>query len=205
MIKKISKTITSINQVKGTIPVLVLAGHAHTHRRPNLMQSYKLAEPWTDYIARNIAEITGAHAIILDAEVDYDPNLHQLENNPFKQVVVDVFKNNEIKYVFDLHGLNDKHQFDVGAFYVNRYYKSKQLCYGIADKLNDGKLNNLLVQVFKFQDDYFNNGKQETLTKFVVEKYKVSGVQLEIARYIREDEILRRAFIKGLSSFIINL
>jgi len=196
---------SEIKVIKGKIPVLLLAGHAHTHRRPNLMQSYKLAEPWTDYLAQNVASSTGAHALILETEVDYDPNLHKLEKNPFKQAIVELFKNNEIKYVFDLHGLNDKHQFDIGAFYLSHYYKSKQLCYGIADELNNGKLNDLLVNIFKFKDDYFHNGNQETLTKFVVEKYKVSGVQLEIARYIREDEILRNALIKGLSSFIINL
>jgi hypothetical protein len=205
MVKKSKKTIEQIKIIEGKIPVLILAGHAHTHRRPNLMGNYKLAEPWTDYIARNVAKSSGAHAIYLNTEVDYDPNVHSIEENPFKQAVAEFCSNHKVDYIFDLHGLNDKHQFDIGVFYGNRYAKSKQLAFDLADELNGGKLKDLLAQVFNFSDDYFDNGEQKTLTQFVVEKYKASGVQVEIARYIREDEMLRNALIEGMSRFIISL
>ena len=192
--------LAEIQQVPGTIPVLLLAGHAHLHKRPSLMGTYKLAEPWTDYIVRNIAEVTGAHALYTTMDLDYDPNFHTIDRNPFLQAADELVTSHKIKYVFDFHGLSDKYSYDIGVYYLSRFTKSKYISFRIADALNNGHLAELLVQLFNFKQN-----KQVTLTENLVKKYKLAGVQIEIARYIREDEVMREALIKEFSEFVLEL
>jgi hypothetical protein len=46
-----------------------------------------------------------------------------------------------------------------------------------------------------------DNG-QETLGEYVATKLRVPSVQIEISRYIRDDEQLRESFIKNLSTLV---
>jgi hypothetical protein len=183
--------------IKGTIPVLVSAPHVYCHRRPSLTLSYKLGEPWTDNIVEEICANTGAWGILHCCETDYDPNYQKLKKNPYKQEIANIIEREKIKKFVDIHGLSDEHEYDVGIYFPERYINSIRLSEGINKALNKGGLKGVNCCMFKFEDD-----KQETLGEFVACKLKVPSIQVEVARYIREKDGLRNAFIENMSSYL---
>jgi N-acetylmuramoyl-L-alanine amidase len=183
--------------IKGTTPVLITAPHVFKHHRLSLDKYWKVGEPWTDYIASEIAKQTDSFALISNTELNYDPNFDIETDNPFKKEIHRIVDKYRIKYVIDIHGLSDKHPYDFGIFYKNRFRRSKQLAYDLASILNSGKLKNSLVQILNFYDN-----SQETIGEFVVANLRIPAIQLEIARYIREDEDLRNAVVSSIVKLI---
>lgn len=199
----IEATLTDINPaveyIAGTTNVLFTAPHSKNHKRPNLMGTYKHEEPYTDEIVRALCESTGAHGIVLSKTVDFDPNWHKVEKNPFKETARQLVESG-VEYVFDIHGLSDQHSYDLAIYYMSRFRKSKKIGYELANALNQGELKGVLFQMFNFADD-----QQETITEYLLSNYKIAGLQLELARYIREDELLQREFVRLFSEFVKSL
>lgn len=187
----------SFKVIEGTNPVLLSAPHAFSHRRPSLTLSYKLAEPWTDEIVKEICMNTGCWGIFLTDECDFDPNYHPLKSNPYKQELVNIIKENKILKFLDIHGLNNENEFDVGVFYPSRFLKSINLSREICDSIDRGPLKGISTCVFRF-----NSNDHETLGEFVASRLRVPSIQIEIAKYIREKDILRNSFIENLSEYL---
>ncbi len=186
--------------IKGKQPILLSAPHVFAHRRPSLAGLYKQGEPFTDEVVRSICEKTNTHGIFVTDEMSYDPNYYEIKKNRYKKKVGDLINKEKIRYFFDIHGLSDEHAYDFGIYYLNRYTKSKKLAYALAEALNKGGLRNCLPQVLNL-----NEGKAESLSKFITSELRVPSLQIEISRYIREDEILRGAFVKNFSEFLPTL
>lgn len=186
--------------IDGQLPILLSAPHTYPHRRPNLSGVYKGREEWLDVIIQSVCSKSAVHGIYVTNDIDYDPNFSPLENNEYKSEVASLIKNKKIKYFIDIHGLNDMHEYDFGLLYANRYLKSKNLAYTLANGLNSGGLRGSSMQVHNLVDGY-----GETLSHFVSSKLKVASVQVEIAKYIRDDAILRSEFIENLLSTIAKL
>lgn len=186
--------------IKGKEPILLSAPHVFAHRRPSLSGLYKQGEPFTDEIVKNICEKTNAHGIYVTQEMSYDPNYYEVKKNKYKKKVRDLIKEEKIKYFFDIHGLSDEYAYDFGIFYLNRYTKSKKLAYALAEALNKEELRNCLPQILNL-----NEGKAESLTEFTTSELRMPSLQIEVSRYIREDEILRESFVKNFSDFLPTL
>lgn len=105
--------VKDIKVIKGSIPILLSAPHTHEHRRPSITLSYKVGEPYTDDIVREICMNTGAWGVILEDGVEYDPNYHKVEENPYKKLIADIITNEKIEKVLDFHGLSDEHEYDL--------------------------------------------------------------------------------------------
>jgi hypothetical protein len=183
--------------IKGTVPVLLSAPHIYSHRRPSLTLSYKWGEKFTDRIVEEICANTGAWGVIQTQETSFDPNYHKLDENPYKQVVTDIVQNDGIKKFIDIHGLNDECQYDLGIYYQSKFFNSISLANDVVDAVDKGRLKGLTACILRFKED-----TQEELGEYVASKLRVPSVQLEIARYIREDEGLRNAFIENISDFV---
>ncbi len=175
--------------IDGKIPVLLSAPNVFSHKRPRLGGLYKQGEFWTDYLVRNICAISGAYGIVSINELDYDPNYYSVEKNEYKKKIKELVKKKKIKYVIDIHGLSDEHTYDFGIYYVNLYNRSKK-----------GPLRHCLIQMLNFRKD-----DQETISEFATTKLKLVALQIEIARYIRENDRLREAIVKNISEFIATL
>lgn len=195
-----SRKKTGVEIINGKKPILFSAPHVFSHRRPSLASLYKQGEPWTDYIVRSICEEVGCYGVFSTAEIDHDPNYYKLERNEYKKEVNSLIKNKKIKYFFDIHGLSDEHPYDFGIYYLNRYNKSKNLGYDLAKSLNKGSLRNCLVQILNIK-----KGKGESLTEFTTSKLRIASLQVEISRYIREDDILRESLISNFRDFLLTL
>ncbi len=191
---------TEIETIAGNNSILFSAPHVFAHRRPSLSSLYKQGEPWTDYIVRNICNESNSSGILSAREISYDPNYYKINKNVYKKTVKDLIKEEKIKYFFDIHGLSDDHTYDFGIYYLNRYNNSKDLAYELAKSLNKGSLRNCLVQILNIKKN-----KAESLTEFTTSKLKVPSLQIEVSRYIREDDILRESLIKNFSEFLLTL
>lgn len=183
--------------IKGSNPILLSAPHTFSHRRPSLTLSYKLAEPWTDDIVREICANTGAWGIVLVDETDSDPNYYPLKSNEYKKEVVNIVKDGKIKKFLDIHGLNDEHEYDMGIFYPSKFFNSIQLAESVSKGISRGNLRGVSTCVLRFED-----GERESLGEFVASKLRVPSIQIEIARYIREKQLLRNSFIENMSNLL---
>lgn len=187
----------NIKIIKGKIPVLVSAPHAHSHRRPSLTLSHKIGEGYTDKMVTNICEGTGAWGMYIVGETDYDPNYHKLEDNPYKDEVTRLIKENDIKKFIDLHGLSSEYDYDLGIYYPSKFSNSIKLAKEIVDCVDKKKMRGINHCVLRFEDL-----DRETLGEYVASQLRVPSVQLEIARYIREKDELRNSLIENLSEYL---
>lgn len=185
---------------KGKNKVFISAPHVFSHKRPSMTGVYKYAEPWTDYIARAVADESSSSVIYTVQELNYDPNYHSLDKNEYKAEVAKFIKKEQITHFFDLHGLSDKHQYDFGVFYPLRYSKSKNLAYDFAESINSGVLHDSIIHILNCIDN-----DQETLCEFVAQTLKVPSLQIEISQSIRHDDHLREGLIGNIAKFINNL
>lgn len=184
--------------IKGNSPFVISAPHVHTHKRPTLTGVFKLGEPYTDTICQSIGKETDSTRIFLVKSIEYDPNYFNVKKNPYKCEIVKIFKEGKRKKLFlDLHGLSDEYCYDIGIYYLSHFGKSKKIARELRNALDKGELKGMNIHIFRFLDD-----DQETLCEFVASKLKVPALQLEIARYIREDDILRNELINNISSFL---
>lgn len=186
--------ITHFEIIEGKKPVLLSAPHAYIHKRPNLSMVYRQGERYTDNIVRNICELTGTWGIILTEDVEYDPNFYKEKNNPYKQAIRKIVRENKIEQFIDIHGLSLDKYYDIAIYYPNRFTKSKDFADLVKDGMGKGSLYGTSVSLLKFYND-----SQEALCEFLAQRMRVPAIQMEIARYIREDKKLRNSFIENLS------
>ncbi len=183
--------------IEGKKPVLLSAPHAFLHKRPKLSGAYRQGERFTDDIVKDVCTLTGAWGIVLSASIDYDPNYHTIKRNEYKRVVQKLCKENKINQFIDIHGMADGSDFDLGVFYPTRFMKSKSFADIVREEIGKGELYGINSALFRFRDD-----NEETLGEFVAGKMRIPSIQIEISRYIREDEVLRESFVKNLSDII---
>ncbi|HAM96191.1 MAG: hypothetical protein US14_C0018G0004 [candidate division WS6 bacterium GW2011_WS6_36_26] len=183
--------------IEGKVPVLISAPHARSHRRPTLLGKYKLGEPYTETIVKEVSQRVGSFGIYLSDECNYDPNYHKERKNEYKQAVKEIITKNKVERFIDIHGLRDNQSYDIALYYPTKFRKSLELAYEIEDALNHGLLNGISIRIFRFLD----NG-QETLGEYVAAKLRIPSVQIEVSRYIRDDDRLREAFISNFSTLV---
>ena len=181
---------------------LIVAPHSAIHRRPSLSATFRQAEKWTEYIAKNIASEVSADAVVANKVLNYDPNFAKLSSNPVKKFIKKSAKSKDIKYkyVIGVHGLSDRHEYDFAIYYPKGFHKSRKLAYKLAEKLLDGELRGGIVHFFEL-----GGGLGESISSFSVTELKIPSIQVEIARYIREDGVLREAVIENISKSLKEL
>lgn len=183
--------------INGTLPILLSAPHVYPHKRPSLSCAYKGEEAYTDDIVLDICKNINCFGIIQSKETNYDPNFHKERSNPYKQEIKEMTYKKKFKYFVDIHGLRNHEEYDIGIFYPTRFSRSLAFARKISESLNRGELRGVNIFIFRFLDNY-----QETLGEYVASKLRIPAIQIEIARYIREDDILRNSFIENLGSFL---
>lgn len=190
--------ISCVKVIKGGSPILLSAPHVHSHKRPSLTMSYKCGEEFTDRVVEEICVRTAGWGVIQNEETEFDPSWHKIKDNPYKSVVGDIVTKEKITKFIDIHGLSEEYDYDLGIYYPTKFHKSIVLANDISKALNKGDLRGMNICIFRLPDDL-----QESLGEYVADKLRVPSVQIEIARYIREDDKLRNIFVKNLSSYLV--
>jgi hypothetical protein len=187
--------------IKGEYKVLFSAPHIFAHPRKTFEgMSYRIAEPLTDVLMKDIVQRISAYGITLSSKTDYDPNYDKYYSNPYKHEVKELVKVEKINAFIDIHGLSNKHNFDLGIYYKNKYTNSKTLAFKLAKEVNTGRIRDILIKVALFK-----NNEQETLAEYACTKLDIPSVEIEVAWYLLEDEFLRNELSKNISEVIAKL
>lgn len=188
---------SNITTITGKKPVLLSAPHVYAHRRPKLNMGYKVGERFTDSIVKDVCQKLKCLGIYITEDTDYDANFHTEKSNPYKQEIRTMVTEFKPKLFVDIHGLDNDSMYDFGIYYPSKFSRSRNIAMKMAKELGKGELKGVAVSVFRFPD----NG-QKTLGEFVASKLRIPAIQIEVARYIREDETLRNSFVENLCSVI---
>lgn len=166
--------------IQWTIPVIFSAPHAAPQTRE---WERKPCDEFTWEIVRQLCEKTWVYGIIRIENCDDDPNFY---NNwvswEFKEEIVNLVKNNWIKYWFDIHGCKDNLWFsiDIWTNYWENLNQDLEFLINVQKKLSN---NFGRVAV----DELFDAGKPEILSTYVSKQIKCPYIQLELCRTLRED------------------
>lgn len=188
---------TKVILIERTRPVLFSAPHTKIHRRPTLSMKYKQPEPLTGKIVEELCTSTKSFGIILDSELEYDPNYHKERRNEYKREIRKIVKENKIKYFIDIHGVLDDSGYDIGIFCATRFSKSMKTARLISENIGRKKLLGLNTQILKLP-----NSMGESISEFVASELRVPAIQIEVAKYIRDDDVLLKSFIANLSDIV---
>ncbi len=183
----------NFNVIEGNKKILISAAHAYPHKRPALTCGYKGAEEYTDQITKDLCSNLSCFGIYLTSDCEYDPNYHKLKRNEYKQKITDIVKQNGIQRVIDIHGLRDYSRYDVGIYYTTRFRRSIEFAQRIAEGLDKGALKGINIGIFRFYDN-----EQESIGEYVASQLRIPAIQIEIERYIRKDDQLKKEFVNNL-------
>lgn len=193
-----SKKIKYIKSKKGKIPVLLSAPHSKPHKRPNLESIIKQEEKFTDDIVNEIGKHTDCSTIYTTDLAELDPSYYKINaGNVYKKLIEEMHSDCSFESFIDIHGLNPINNYDFGIYYKNRYLNSGKLAQQISFHLNQKSFKDANIQIFKFPEN-----DQESLADFCAKELKIPSIQIEIAKYIRDDNDLRNSFASLLGKWV---
>lgn len=187
--------------IQGFIPVIVSAPHSVKHLRNDIIKNEDML---TGGIAEYLGKITDCH-VITNLSSMSDPNYDS--DSPYRRILLEYIKKNNIKYLLDLHGASYLNDFsiDIGTSpgndkMLNSFHNNNKLFNDVVSILsNTPILNKLPITV----NHKFKAGKR-TITYFASHNSDCKCLQLEINgkyRYYKEPEYIE-ALITGLSTVI---
>lgn len=159
---------------KGSNNIILSAPHAYKHFRNNKI---KVNENNTSKIVKILGILTNSHVIYTYKDSNNDPNYDM--DSEYKKELSKYIKNNNIKYLIEIHGLNKDS--DISLEIGSNSYKNV-----------DEKFVNLIKNVFsKYYDDEilidekFKSQSKRRVTNYISEKNNINTIQLEINRKYR--------------------
>lgn len=161
---------------KGTIPVLISAPHTIVQPSRGGYDNgygYKSADKLTGAMAKIIAEKTGAHVIYKTRYIEgEDENYVTSGTTAYRDKLSQIVKDNDIKFVVDLHGYDNKKKSHSVVLGTNDY---KNL-------LGQEEYLDLVIKALN-EHEFYLNGKYSK-SKFVIdEEFKASVKNRTVANY----------------------
>ena len=182
--------------IKGKLPIIISAPHCVQQTRNNMIKN---EEGETGAIAQIVSEKTNCYAIFKTYNNNDDANF-DIENNPYKEALIKLTKDNKIKLLIDLHGAEYSHDFDIdiGTDEGKNIQQNQILIQEMKQSFIDNGIKNVKI------DDTFKATSMHTICKFISSQTQIPCIQLEINgkyRYIKNLDGTEK-FINGLIDFI---
>ena len=195
LIEKGKKLGKSYETISGEIPIIVSAPHCVKHIRNGKIKS---AEGETGAIVQYLAEKSKCYAIYKTYNNGDDAN-YDIKDNPYKEEIEKLIKQNDIKLLLDLHGANYEHDFDIdigtgkGENLIGKMFLVEELknCF-----MKNG-IENVVV------DGEFKAISEHTISRSISQKLLVPCIQVEISgkyRHIQNIEGIDK-LIKSILMF----
>ena len=169
---------------RGHIPILISAPHGAAHTRNG---RYKGEDEYTAAFARLIAEETGAHCIYARRKSRTDPNA--AADAPYKEKVRQICRDNEIRFVLDLHGMWARHNagIELGTRDGKSCPEQKELIVQTLVESGFTLDNRSKLLRLRVDAQFSGNGSptREPLIKFVSEKLRIPAAQFELNAWNR--------------------
>ena len=178
--------INNLKVIAGNLPILFSAPHSVKTVRDGLFKrSDGLTGGIVEYLAYydNVFGITRLHNM-LD-----DPNYYNLGNSfLYKKIIIDLVSEYDIKYLFDIHGCSNEHNFDISLGTNNGMNADDETIKLVLDKL----------KVFEkiAVDEKFKASKGDNISRYIHERMGIPCIQIEISEDVRfnKTELLIKSF-----------
>ena len=176
---------------KGTTNIMLSAPHAFKQEREG---SIKKNEYNTGKLCKLMHVFTGCHIIFTYKNLEIDHNYNETE---YKKELSKYIKENNIKYLIDVHGLetNEKYNLIIGT---NKY-----------KNLNDDKkLLNNIIKIFKnnlskkIESDKKYKASEKTISYYINKNNNIKTMQFEISKKYRKFKKRPLCFNKLVNSMI---
>jgi hypothetical protein len=169
--------------IPGRVTVLLSAPHAAAHCRNGRL---KEEDEYTAALARFVGEQTGAHVLYVRRQLDHDPNYDR--RSPYKELLGEIIRNTSVRFVLDLHGASDQHDFGIELGTIRRQSCKDQLELILAALAEQGFTPDGQGLGRLELDGHFTGGGgvyQETVTRYVWETLKIPAAQMELNSRLR--------------------
>ena len=179
---------------KGNIPILFSAPHTMEQVREDL--SIKLSEPYTKALALYLNKHFDVNCMIKIKDTGLDSNKDNRDK--YKIELLRFIKDNDIKIVIDLHGLDKSREYDIEFGTLNNLSASFSTIKELEEAFQENGINNISY------NDPFKGG---AITSYVYGLKDVDAIQVEInGKYrnynnISNLEIIIRSFEKFIKQY----
>lgn len=189
----------SFETIKGKMPILISAPHSVRQIRNGKIKGKDI---YTGPIAIVLQQETNCHCIYKTKNNNDDAN-YDIENNTYKQEILKIIKQNNIKLLLDIHGASDEHGFGVDIATgerknLNGNEKAIEILVGILKKHN---IENIEI------DKVFKAKSIHTICKTIAEKTSIPCIEIEIAKKFRDINNFSNIskIIEALKEYIIEI
>ncbi len=181
----------SIYYKEGTIPILLSSPHTMEQIKED--GNIKLPEPFTKAINMYISNTLDTYSIIKINDTGIDPNSETEEE--YKNKILDIIKDNNIKLVIDIHGASINREFDIELGTLNNLSADYSTIKELKEAFIEHGITNIEIN---------NPFKGGGITKTIYGNTNIDVIQIEINRKYRNIENLEKieTLIESIISFI---
>lgn len=156
----------------GDVPVMFTAIHTVTQNKET---GIKMAEPYTSAVCQYVGnKINGSYFI---KAIDNGIDSNSLIEDEFKQLLLKKIKDNNIKFLFDIHGAKETYGFDVELGTLNNMSSQSSTITNLINCFKKNGINKIAI------NSPFKGGG---LTKYIYENTNIDIIQLEISHAYRD-------------------
>lgn len=168
--------------INGSIPIILSAPHAVKQNRNGII---KEEDKLTGAIVEYLCTKTGANGIIRTCNWNDDPNYENKGNAlKYKETILQLIKDKNIKLLIDIHGCNNKHGFDIEFGVSNGENINYDNTYLEIFEQNFSKIGKVVI------DKEFLAKSEGTVSKFINKNSKIQCIQIEISRKYRKEQLI---------------
>lgn len=182
--------------IEGKIPVLLSAPHSVRQLREGKIKG---KDRYTGAITIELAKQTNSFAIYKTYN-NQDDASYDIENNEYKEKVLELIDKHNIKVFLDIHGAKDTDEFDVdiGTDEKRNLNGKTQTLENLIKNLNEKGITKIGI------DKKFKACTMHTLTKKIASSTNIACMQIEITRKYRDLEQVEKMekIINAIKSWI---
>jgi len=169
---------------EGKIPVLISAPHSVRQLREGKI---KAKDRYTGAIAIELAKSTNSFAIYKTYN-NQDDASYDIENNEYKEKVLELISKNNIKLFLDIHGAKDTEEFDIdiGTDGKRNLNGKVQILEKLVKNLKEKGITKTGI------DQKFKACTMHTLTKKIATNTDIACMQIEITKKYRNLEDIEK-------------
>lgn len=168
----------SFEVITGNIPILISAPHSVRQIRNGKI---KEKDAYTGAIAIELQKQTNCYCIYKTKNNNDDAN-YDIENNPYKQEILKIINENQIKLLLDIHGASDKHGFgvDIATGEKENLNNNEYLLKLLEETLKKHDIENVEI------DTIFKAKSIHTICRTISKKTSIPCIEIEIAKKYRD-------------------
>ena len=189
----------SFETIKGKIPILISAPHSVRQIRNGKIKGKDI---YTGPIVIILQKEADCYSIYKTKNNNDDAN-YDIENNTYKEEILKIIEENQIKLLLDIHGASNDYGFgvDIATGEKENLNKKEEALNLLEQILKKHKIENVEIEkIFKAKSKH-------TICKTIAEKTSIPCIEIEIAKKYRDienfEEIIK--IINALKEYIINI